>query len=176
MSFFLPEGHVVAGFASLFQGDHLGVEFALSSHQALHEKAGLLDPDSQILVRKPFPRGPLLQGLVIDDFFTISAEHPLSDVSAAKSVEAWKIAKQAYKRENLLGSDEKDLISSDHFQVTGAEVNSSHKNRSQHLVSVSAPTGKRLALAALSLRVASFPGISISLASRLAGNSTSVLL
>ena len=37
----LPDGFF-AGFKSLVQGDHLGVEFALAAHQGLLESAGLL--------------------------------------------------------------------------------------------------------------------------------------
>ena len=37
------------GFKSLFQGDHLGVEFALESHTVLLSEGGLLVPDETIL-------------------------------------------------------------------------------------------------------------------------------
>ena len=63
-----------AGFGSLFQGDHLGVEFALCSHQSLLEEGGLLDGSHQIKGHHPFPKGPLHSGLVIDDFFVICRE------------------------------------------------------------------------------------------------------
>lgn len=65
---------VWAGFRSLFQGDHLGVEFALSSHASLLRSNGLLDPCTTILRHHVFPRGQLWQGLVIDDYFAVSCE------------------------------------------------------------------------------------------------------
>ena len=65
---------VYAGFNSLFQGDHLGVEYALVSHTDLLQQHGLLSRDSHVLRHTPFPRGPLWQGLVIDDFFAVSCE------------------------------------------------------------------------------------------------------
>lgn len=50
---------VYPAFNSLFQGDHLGVEYALSSHCNLLESAGLLHPDVMVQLQKVFPRGPL---------------------------------------------------------------------------------------------------------------------
>ena len=43
------KGNVFPAFASLFQGDHLGVEFALSSHQKLLEDEGVIAREDQIL-------------------------------------------------------------------------------------------------------------------------------
>ena len=57
-----------AGFASLFQGDHLGVEFALAAHQSLLEQADLLREHEQIRGHCIFPKGPRYSGLIIDDF------------------------------------------------------------------------------------------------------------
>ena len=62
---------VWAGFKSLFQGDHLGVEFALSSHAELLKQSGLLTPETYVLRHHPFPSGELWEGLVIDDYLTI---------------------------------------------------------------------------------------------------------
>ena len=45
-------------FSSLFQGDHLGVEFALSSHASMLEDAGLLKEESRVLGHACFPAGP----------------------------------------------------------------------------------------------------------------------
>lgn len=56
---------VYFGFKSLFQGDHLGVEFALESHTELLRRGGLLSEAETILGRHAFPQGPVWQGLVI---------------------------------------------------------------------------------------------------------------
>lgn len=172
----VPPGKVVAGFGSLFQGDHLGVEYALSSHQCLLQRGGLLDDSQFIRGRKPFPVGPVWQSLVIDDFFSISRETASSNPEESKSVACWKTAKQLYKNDAVLGSDEKDIVGSDDFQVIGSEIDSSDRARSLGLISVGAPLSKRLALSALTLKAAALPVISRSLASRLAGNWTSVLM
>ena len=62
-------GSVCCGFASLFQGDHLGVEYALSAHSGLLKRNGLLVEESHLLSGRAFPKGPLWEGLVIDDYF-----------------------------------------------------------------------------------------------------------
>ena len=69
-------------FASLFQGDHLGVEFALSGHSSLLRGGGLLSDDQTIYGGKAFPDGPIYQGLCVDDYFVLAAE-PASRPKAA---------------------------------------------------------------------------------------------
>lgn len=62
------------GFRSLFQGDHLGVEFALRSHQTVLEEGDLVHVSDQVLGGHLFPSGPHYTGLIIDDYFAIGAE------------------------------------------------------------------------------------------------------
>ena len=167
---------VYAAFGSLLQGDHLGVEFALSAHASLLQDFGLLRSDERIEGGKAFPLGPSYQGLVIDDFFCIAVERPGLPPRESKAVQCFDRAIEAYESEEVLGSKEKDIVGSCHFKVVGAEVNSSESARSKGVVTVAAPVQKRVSLAVLSLRAAQLPVISASLASRLAGNWTSVLL
>ena len=172
----LNEGEVVYPcFASLFQGDHLGVEFALSSHSSMLESAGLLKDNNRILGRCRFPVGPIWEGLVIDDYFSVATHH-ISDPSPPPSVLCFEKAIQKYGEEGVLGSPEKDVYNSDHFKVVGAEVNSSEKARSKGVVAVASPATKRISLIALTLRAACLPVISRGLASRLAGCWTCTLL
>jgi len=163
-------------FGSLYQGDHLGVEYALSSHGALLEDFGLLQPDTRVQNRHPFPAGPLWQGLVIDDFFAISQED--RGASPEKSAAMWCFNRSqvAYTQARLLGSEEKDIKGSDHFKVVGAEINSSRAASSRGAVTVGAPLDRRLSVAALSLRVGRLPIISRAIASRLAGAWTCILM
>eukprot|EP00435_Cladocopium_sp_Y103_P017362 s4386_g4.t1 len=164
------------GFGSLFQGDHLGVEFALCSHQTLLEDAGLLNESHQIRGKFPFPKGPTYTGLVIDDFFFIGREAvhtPAAETAAAFALEK---ARCTYTSEGLWGSVEKDIVAADVFKAAGAEVVSDVRAVRSGFVGVGAPRAKRLALAALSLRVARLPGITPQLASKLSGNWSSVLL
>lgn len=149
------ETQVFPAFKSLYQGDHLGVEFALSSHSSMLEDWGLL----RILGHRPFPLGPDYEGLVIDDYFSISC-HPFNDSSRPACLEHLRVATLAYDKESVLGSPEKDVVGSQHFAVVGAEIDSSQKARSRGTILVAASLPKRLSLASLSLRAAALPVIS----------------
>ena len=141
---------VTCGFSSLFQGDHLGVEFALESHTALLQDEGLLREGQTVLGHHPFPRGPIWQRLVIDDYFAISCEAASSDPLASASVGLLQRAEDAYSREEVFGSDDKTVRGAESFKVIGAEILSDQKARDSGLVSVGAPLSKRLPMAALS--------------------------
>ena len=153
----------------MFQGDHLGVEFALQSHAVLLEGCGLLDPSTRILGHHGFPPGPHWDALVIDDYFALSCEPLSCHDSKTFAMSALGRARSIYDREGLLGSDEKDVIAQSTVKAAGAEIRSSPKNVRSGVVPVGAPFGKRLALAVLSLRASRLPGISPRLSSRLAG-------
>ena len=171
-----PPSHVYPAFKSLLQGDRLGVEVALSGHAALLQQAGLLQPQSRIQGGHPFPCGPHYQGLIIDDFFALAVEPQGSDPAVSEATHTFNAAISNYEKHGILGSAEKDIVGSSHLKVAGAEINSSQQCLSKGIVTVSAPVQKRVSLAVLSLRVANLPVISAALASRLAGNWTSVLL
>ena len=183
LGFVAPHGKSVAeppglfaGFRSLFQGDHLGVEFALAAHQSLLEGAELLRDGEQVRGHCMFPTGPIYSGLIIDDFFLIGREAVKQQNLNSEAARALSRAREVYRREGLLGSDEKDIVASDRFKAAGAEVISDRQAVSLGYVTVGAPVSKRLALSALSLRVAALPGISTQLIARLSGNWNSVLM
>eukprot|EP00435_Cladocopium_sp_Y103_P025220 s568_g6.t1 len=113
---------VVSGFKSLFQGDHLGVEFALSSHATLLKGFGLMSPEVAILRHTPFPAGPVWHGLVIDDFFCISREKVGLRNDLSQSVKDLETAEKAYARHGVVGSDDKTVRGAENFKVIGAEV------------------------------------------------------
>ena len=165
-----------AGFASLFQGDHLGVEFALQSHEQLLVSEDLLEERNRLRGHHLPPEGPNYEALIIDDYFAIGA-HPISrgNVNSFAS-EALARARVAYAKHNLEGSIEKDVEASVVFKAAGAEVISRPEDVRRGCVCVGAPIRKRLALAALTLRAARLPGITAGLASRLSGNWVSALL
>ena len=58
-----PE-ELYGGFRSLFQGDHLGVEFALQAHQGLLTSHGLLWEDRQLCGHSPLPLSSKWEALV----------------------------------------------------------------------------------------------------------------
>jgi hypothetical protein len=117
-------------FASLFQGDHLGVEFALRSHSLLLENHGLLTPDSRILEGSPVPVGGVWDALVIDDYLCLSAEKISTPVEKAVAHDALGTARRAYAVERLLGSTEKDVASTS-LKAAGAEIRSGEKKSSR---------------------------------------------
>ena len=169
-------GSVFATFGSLFQGDHLGVEFALASHEQLLQQEGLLQKPRRILGHFTVPVGPVWEALVIDDYFCISSDPVSMPATSTETFKALATARDAYDRHKLEGSHEKDVIAEEKFKAAGAEVDSRISNVKQGLVSVSAPLSKRIGLSTLSLRAACLPIITSKLASRLAGNWVSVLL
>ena len=164
------------GFKSLYQGDHLGVEYALSSHAALLHDGGLLGSSSNILRHNPFPRDGLWEGLVIDDYFVISREAAGDDSNEAKSVKCLERAEGIYETHGVIGSPDKTVRAAEAFKVIGAEVQSDQQARGCNVITVSAPSSKRIPLCGLSLKIAAMPFITRSLAARLAGNWVSVLM
>ncbi|CAL1171129.1 unnamed protein product [Cladocopium goreaui] len=140
-------------FRSLLQGDHLGVEFALSAHAHLLETSGDLCESKRVQGYTPFPRGPDYQVLVIDDFVSISVCAEGAQPCDSGSCKDLEKAAKAYAQEEVLGSTEKDILGSRHFKAIGAEVNASRKLQSAGLTAVAAPMQKRIALVVLALRV-----------------------
>ena len=170
------DGLLYPCFASLFQGDHLGVEFALSAHESLLIEENLLAPESRLLGHVAVPFGPEWTGLIIDDFFAVGA-HPIKAQKCDSfAFKALARARLAYEKHELEGSKEKDVEAMDFFKAAGAEVDSRVSTVRNGLCLVSAPFAKRFALSALSLRAASLPSITPRLAARLAGNWVSVVL
>ena len=170
----LPE-RLYPCFNSLFQGDHLGVEFALKSHMTLLEGAGLLDCSTRIKGHHAFPKGPRWDALVIDDYFALSCEPLHWSDSDTFAMHALSKARFVYEAESLLGSPEKDVVAQPVVKAAGAEIRSVEGNVRAGIVPVGAPFCKRLALAALTLRAAKLPGITPKLAARLAGNWVAIL-
>ena len=82
---------------SLLQGDHLGVEFALSANPGLLADAGLL-PETKL------QSGAMLHSL-LDDYFTLSVivnckSQPYDALSASNSLKA----SEQYEKRKVLGS------------------------------------------------------------------------
>ena len=171
-----PVQDCYVGFASLFQGDHLGVEFALSSHERLLAESGLLWPKRRILGHYPVPDSQQWEALVIDDYFVIGVEENTFEKSDTFAFRALAEARTAYEAHSLEGSPEKDVVAERVFKAAGAEINSSSSNVNMGLVTVASPLSKRIGLSTLSLRAARLPFISSKLASRLSGNWVSTLL
>ena len=168
--------YLYAGFASLFQGDHLGVEFALQSHEQLLVSEDLLEEKNRLRGHHLPPWGPNYEALIIDDYFAVGA-HPISEGNVNSfAADALARARAAYNKYQLEGSVEKDVEAADVFKAAGAEIISRPEDVRRGCVCVGAPIRKRLALSALILRAARLSGTTSGLASRLSGNWVSALL
>eukprot|EP00435_Cladocopium_sp_Y103_P015061 s334_g3.t1 len=163
-------------FASLFQGDHLGVEFALQAHETLLVSHGLLLPEQRLWGHWIFPSGRRIEGLIIDDYFALGIEKTATPSINTFAARALAEARAVYESAALPGSLEKDVEASNLFKAAGAEVDSSTMAVSLGLTTVAAPLQKRLGLSTLSLRAARLSSTTSQLISRLAGNWTSVLM
>eukprot|EP00435_Cladocopium_sp_Y103_P017354 s93_g4.t1 len=151
-----------ACFASLPRGDHLGVEFATDSHRNLLKQHGLLAETEELRSDRVFRGFKRLQGLVIDDYYSISiTTDPLRFPAAQReelkatgptaSVRCFETAQLAYSQQGLLGSRDKDVVDSCCAKVTGGELDSRLATRELGLTLLSAPVTKRLALPFMSL-------------------------
>ena len=163
-------------FAALYQGDHLGVEFALGGHEALLRSEDLLQSSHRLQGHSVLPRSPVWEALVIDDFFVISQQRTDQPKSESMAYRLLHQARDAYLKHRLPGSPEKDVEAEELFKAAGAEVDSTWEARKGNLILVSCPLAKKVGLAVLSLRVAALPSISSHLAARLSGSWVSALL
>ena len=175
------EAPVFAACGALLQGDHLGVEIACCAHAMMLEEAGCHPSCNRLCVSQPIIHNHPVSGLVIDDFFVLSSE----DISGAidhdyKAPNQSRVfldrAKNAYKAEGIIGSDDKEVLDSLHFRVIGAEVNSTVSSVQRGLVCLGAPAEKRLCLMMLSVNAASLPYTTDALHATLVGSWISVLL
>ena len=147
----LPD-HLFASFGSILQGDHGGVEYACDSHQGLLQDWGLLNYHSRIAANRPFRGIGLMEGLVIDDYFALSAS-PLGSTETTPDQAAFDTAQKAYSAHALLGSPTKDIRGESQGKVIGASVNASKRALDFGMCLVGAPSSKRLALSWISLQV-----------------------
>ena len=163
-------------FASLFQGDHLGVELALQAHEEVLIRGGLLQDPNRVKGHALFPISERLEGLIIDDYFSLGCEPIGTEPLNTFAAQSLARARSVYEKEGLAGSPEKDVQAEVVFKAAGAEIVSCLKAVRDGVTTVGAPFSKRVALSALSLRVARQGLFSAKLAAKLAGSWTSVLL
>eukprot|EP00438_Fugacium_kawagutii_P017061 Skav216354 [mRNA] locus=scaffold2385:234086:238616:- [translate_table: standard] len=172
----LPEeGCVWTSFASVLQGDHAGVEVATQAHMSLLQKQGLLDEHSIVKASRPLRSSKHAQGLVIDDYFSVSVQEKSVPPCSSQSKQDYDKAARAYESEKLLGSPHKDIVSQPEGRVIGAYINGSQRATCRGLVTLGAPMSKRLALAYMSMQVAQLPYTSDSLHLCLVGGWVSIL-
>lgn len=158
---------------SLFQGEHLGVEFALTSHEVLLECAGLLQGHTRIEGSRSFPVSVCWDALVIDDYFCLSSERLASRADHGFAWTSLETARKVDDDHELLEPPEKDVAAATTVKAAEAEIRSDYVRRG--FVPVAAPIAKSIGLSVISLRAAGLDGMNAGLVSRLAGNWVSVL-
>ena len=138
-------------FNSVIQGDHMGVEIATQGHRGLLKEGGFLDRKEELQSCVPFFGEKALQGLVIDDYFSVSVENvdELKAGSRPTPRHRFDQAQRIYGKAGLMGSKDKDVINSTSSKIVGAELVSDDYVRALGLI----PLGKRLALSFLSLEL-----------------------
>ena len=163
-------------FGALFQGDHLGVEFALQGHQNMLISEGFLLPHRRVQGAHAFPLSSVVEGLIIDDYFILGCHDKNEPKENSEVFRQLERARAAYDKHQLPGSVGKDVCAEDLFKAAGAEFDSRDEVIGLGLSLLGSPLAKRLGLSLLSLRVAALEGISAQLAHRLSGSWVSVLL
>ncbi|CAE7306808.1 unnamed protein product [Symbiodinium necroappetens] len=172
-----PTSSLTPCFRSLYQGDHMGVEFVLAAHASLLKYGGALLDHTSLQNHRAFPLGDTVQALVIDDLVGISVLPAACDPQGPSPVRhLHKAAGEVYQRFSVLGSPEKDVNGESLFTAIGCEIDSRKHSVRRGLVTAAAPLGRRLGLASLSLRAARLPVTSSGLVSRLTGAWTSAFL
>ena len=86
-----------------------------------------------------FPRVSIYSGFIIDDLFLIGREPVGRSNLNSEAAKALTKAREVYRREGLLGSDDKDVIAADRFKAAGAEIISDRQAVSLGYVTVGSP-------------------------------------
>ena len=172
------DGEMIACFKALFQGDHLGVEFACDAHSSLLESHGLLCEDGRLRSDRAIFNDAVVEGLVIDDYFVIS-KSPVGEgdyAASSPSTALLKRAKDVYEKEKLAGSDDKDVVGALMAKVCGAQLDSSLELVAEGVVGLGAPLEKRLFMGVLSAASASLPYTTDAVHASLVGSWISVMM
>ncbi len=167
---------VQACFSTVAQGDHLGVEFATDSHRNLLKHHGLLTHQEELLSSSPFAGTSCLQGLVIDDYFSVSIEKSGFRPRTSTSFARFSDASSVYSSSGLAGSVHKDVVEQQRAKIAGAEIDSSAENRANGVVTLGSPTQKRLSLSRVSLELSKLRFTTDALHACLIGGWTSALM
>ena len=122
-----PGQDVFMCFGSILQGDHGGVEYACDAHCCFLQESNLLSERSRVVSDKPFFNDRLLEGLVIDDYFSVAVSDRHDPSALTEDVKCFQTAKAAYEKEQILGSDAKDVIGQRVAKIVGAQINSSEE-------------------------------------------------
>ena len=170
------DSKVSVAFNALYQGDHLGVDIACSSHEGLLSEGGLLGAPSRLVADRALVYDEVVEGLVIDDYFVVARCEANEVTVGGPGHEKLMRAKEIYQEQDIYGSDDKDVIGMRTFKIVGAEVDASPGLVKEGAVLCAAPSGKRLALASVAALSSSWPFTSDSLHASLVGSLVSAFM
>eukprot|EP00438_Fugacium_kawagutii_P030498 Skav212494 [mRNA] locus=scaffold2060:20226:24812:- [translate_table: standard] len=140
-------------FSSVLQGDHGGVEYACDAHVNFLKEHGLLQDTSRVTSDKPFLGSEIMEGLCIDDYFAVSKVNRQDLTGDPPDVQCFRKAQEAYQKEKILGSSNKDVVGQRVAKVVGAQIDSSEEALSHGLCTIGSPPSKRYSLSWITLMV-----------------------
>ena len=91
-------------------GDTQAVELAQTCHLGLCLQHNILKPEELIAISLPIPRGPVLNGIVIDDFLSLAISTTKLEKESGECTEGARIAEKAmatYKEVQLIPHEDK---------------------------------------------------------------------
>ena len=122
-------GRLHGALATLGQGDHAGADVVQMGHKALLVDVGALSPATELDARRPFPQGPQLEGLVLDDYFVVRRLSGCKDgvATTTDDLELLDGVLRQYEALDLAGAPEKQVRGASPVTLVGAEVDSSSR-------------------------------------------------
>ena len=177
----VADNQYLVSFRSIFQGDHTGVEIATDAHIGLLQRHGLLFDSSRLESNRPFLGGSAVEGLVIDDYFSVGISDRISGAPVGlrdgelSAHQKFLCAKAAYLKEGLVGSDHKDIVDAPQGKVIGAWLNSSDCASKQGVATLGVHPLKRYGLSLVTLNACQLPYSTDALIICLLGGWTSLL-
>lgn len=143
---------VMAGNRGLVMGDLNACDWAVESHLNLLSASGGLPLSGLLRNRCPFPRGRLVQGVVIDDRFILTIGRLHDPVLEARALSAMSAGREAYASVGLAVSEKKARRRHTSGTVIGAAIDGIRGT-------VAAEVARRMRLAEVSLEFVSAPAV-----------------
>ena len=129
-----PNYQYRACFRVLGMGDRNACDIAQATHEALLEKVGLLTSSTKLVFGKPLPRGPILEGVYLDDLLVVqkcSMTEPIPQdgtfvppppTASDQDQRRVQQAEQAYAEVGLPRAVHKAFRGQTDFKAWGAEI------------------------------------------------------
>jgi len=126
-----PGGRRQPALCTLPMGDVNAVDYVQLVHAKVLEGAGTMRDDERLAYRRPFPRGPTYEGIVIDDHLWAAAVDPRSledpavaagDRAFQRTLEVGRASVQAYAEAGVARKETKAVRTATKIDAWGATV------------------------------------------------------